>query len=93
MDFKKLKDNILNWFYDADFSWQCSGHRNEFRNDMSLDYYTIIDEDKVVKGVTTDVMLSFGGWLDALPPPREGDDLRYIVHNYITGYLHDLEES
>lgn len=94
MNFKKLRDKILNWFYDADFSWQCSGHRNEFRNDMSLDYYTINDEDKVAKGVAKEVMLDFWHWLDNLPEP----DKKYAAYKeatgkYITGYLHDLEES
>ncbi|MHA1286206.1 MAG: hypothetical protein ACTSPB_02260 [Candidatus Thorarchaeota archaeon] len=94
MDFKKLKDKILGWFYDAGADWRCSGYQNQYNSDLTLEYYILEDEDTVTKGIVKDVMLDFWRWVDDLPElNKKYAAYKEATGKYITGYLHDLEES
>jgi len=99
MDFEKLKSEVSDIINEVEMDeFHCDGYQTRGNSDLSMEYFVLAVGSADVKAVGKAVMLNFWDWLDALPelPDRLKTKItpysKAIVRNYITGFLHDLEE-
>ena len=94
---KELSD-IVNEVEMDDF--RCHGTQTEYNRSLSMDYFILKITPDNVKTIGKTVIENFQAWVDSLPEAASSDLQarktplsRMIVNNYVTGYLHDLEEE
>jgi len=100
MDFEKLKSEVTDIISEIEMDeFHCDGYQNRNDSDLSMEYFILDTDADDVKAIGKIVMLNFWDWLDSLPELPDSLKTQIkpyskaIVRNYITGYLHDLEES
>lgn len=100
MSFEKLMSEVSDIINEVEMDeFHCDGYQTRGDSNLSMEYFVLAVSSDNVKAIGKAVMLNFWDWLDALPelPDRLKTETtpysKAIVHNYVAGYLHDLEES